>query len=61
MDPEKVKAILEWEAPRSVKGVQSFIGFANFYRVFIRSFLEVVRPIIDLIKKDKEFRWTNEA
>ena len=32
MDPAKVQAILEWEAPRSIKGVQSFLGFANFYR-----------------------------
>ena len=32
MDPEKVKAIMAWEVPRSVKGVQSFLGFANFYR-----------------------------
>jgi hypothetical protein len=61
MDPEKVKAILEWQAPKSVKGIQSFIGFANFYRVFIRSFSEIVRPITDLVRKDEKFKWTNEA
>jgi hypothetical protein len=31
MDPEKVKAIKEWEAPVNAKGVRSFLGFANFY------------------------------
>jgi hypothetical protein len=31
MDSEKVAAILEWEAPQSVKGVPSFLDFANFY------------------------------
>ena len=31
MDPEKVKAIMDWEAPHSVKGIRSFLGFANFY------------------------------
>jgi hypothetical protein len=31
MDPEKVKAILEWASPSIVKGVQVFLGFANFY------------------------------
>jgi hypothetical protein len=31
MDPEKVKAILEWASPIIVKGVWVFLGFANFY------------------------------
>ena len=31
MDPEKMKAIQEWTAPTTVKGVQGFLGFANFY------------------------------
>ena len=61
MDPEKVKAILEWEAPRSVKGVRSFLGFANFYRKFILQYSDIVRPILDLVKKDLAFKWTSEA
>jgi ribosome-interacting GTPase 1 len=35
MDLEKVKAMAEWSKPRNVKGVQRFLGFANFYRRFI--------------------------
>ena len=35
MDPAKVYAILDWPTPRSVKDVQSFLGFATFYRKFI--------------------------
>ena len=31
MDQEKVKAILEWPEPKTVKGVRSFLGLANFY------------------------------
>ena len=61
MDPQKVEAILTWEAPKSVKGVQGFIGFANFYRKFIQGFSDVVRPIMSLVKKDSVFRWTPEA
>jgi len=61
MDPEKVKAILEWEAPRSVKGVRSFLGFANFYRKFILQYSDIVRSISDLVKKDVAFKWTDEA
>jgi hypothetical protein len=35
MDLEKVRAVAEWREPTNVKGVQSFLGFANFYRRFI--------------------------
>ena len=31
MDQKKVKAILDWPAPSSIKGVRSFLGLANFY------------------------------
>ena len=35
MDPGKVQAITDWPEPRKVKDIQSFLGFANFYRRFI--------------------------
>jgi hypothetical protein len=35
MDPEKVNAVAEWREPTNMKGVQSFLGFTNFYRRFI--------------------------
>ena len=57
MDPEKLRAIREWEAPRTLKGVRSFLGFANFYRQFIRNYSEVVSPLTALTKKGRLFRW----
>ena len=35
MDLEKVKAVMEWETPKSIRDLQCFLGFANFYRRFI--------------------------
>ena len=61
MDPVKVKAIAEWEAPTSVKGVRSFLRFANFYRRFIKDFSDLVRPLTDLTHKDRHFTWSPEA
>ncbi|HKQ33342.1 MAG TPA: reverse transcriptase domain-containing protein [Thermodesulfobacteriota bacterium] len=61
MDPRKLAAIAEWEQPSSVRGVRSFLGFANYYREFIRSFSELAAPLTALTKKDLPFRWTGEC
>ena len=57
MDQEKVKAILEWPEPKTVKGVRSFLGLANFYRRFIKDYAKVARPLHDLMKKENPFYW----
>jgi hypothetical protein len=59
MDPEKVKAIREWQAPKTVKGVRSFLGFANFYRQFIKDFSKLAAPLTRLTG-NVSFRWTEE-
>ncbi|QRW06191.1 Retrotransposable element Tf2 protein [Ceratobasidium sp. AG-Ba] len=51
MEEEKIKAIMEWGAPRKIKEVQAFLGFVNFYRRFIAEFSKIARPLHDLTKK----------
>jgi hypothetical protein len=60
MDLEKVREILEWPTPRSIKKVRHFYGMANFYRKIIQNSSSIVAPIIDCTK-GKTFMWTNEA
>ncbi|KAL4009484.1 hypothetical protein ACER0C_003336 [Sarotherodon galilaeus] len=50
MDPQKVQAVTQWPQPSSLKQLQSFLGFANFYRRFIRNFSTVVAPLTSLTK-----------
>lgn len=51
MGPDKVNAIREWETPKTVKGVRGFLGFANFYRSFIKNYPDLVLPLTRLAQK----------
>jgi hypothetical protein len=61
MDPAKLKGVLDWPAPKTVKEVQSFIGFGNFYCRFIKGFSHLAHPLHDLLKKDKKFVWSEKC
>ena len=57
MDPAKTDAIREWKPPASLKEVQSFIAFANFYHQFIKDFAKLASPLTALTKKNIAFKW----
>src|SRR5215813_8420998 len=57
MDPVKVAGVKDWPAPTNKKEVQSFVGFINFYRRFIKDFSHHARPLFDLTKKDVTWHW----
>ena len=54
-DPEKTSIIDNWEPPRTVKGIQSFLGFCNFYRRFIKDYRRVAKPLLRLVRKETPF------
>lgn len=58
MDPAKIKAVQEWESPRSIKGVQSFLGFCNYYRRFMPRYSELALPLTQLTRKNTPFHWS---
>ena len=58
-DPEKVEAITNWEPPTSVKGVQSFLGFCNFYRRFINGYSRLAKPLFQLTAKGTQWTWNH--
>ena len=57
MDPTKLLGITEWPTPTKVKDVRSFLGFVNYYRRFIGNYSNITRPLIDLMKKEKQWNW----
>jgi len=61
VDPEKIRAIMEWVSPKNVDKVRSFMGLSGYYRRFIRNFSQITYPIISLQRKGKKFEWTEEC
>jgi hypothetical protein len=55
MDPAKVKAVLDWLIPKTITEIQEFMGFANFYRRFIKGYSGIATPLTNLTKKDRTF------
>ena len=58
VDPEKVSAVTNWEAPKNVGEIRSFLGLAGYYRRFIENFSKIAKPMTELLQKSKKFVWT---
>ncbi len=62
VNPEKIDTIRQWQEPETIKGIQSFLGFCNFYRRFIQKYGRITFPFIHLtkIKVKGSWRWSDE-
>jgi hypothetical protein len=61
VDPEKIKEIMDWPAPRNVSEVRSFMGLDGYYRRFIQGFSKIGHPITSLQRKGVKFVWSIEC
>lgn len=61
MDPIKIECVKSWKTPSCVKDIQAFLGFANFYRRFIKGFSLVARPLTELTKKNTTWLWSSDC
>jgi hypothetical protein len=57
-DPDKVRVIQTLEPPRTTKEVQIFMGHMNYYRRFIKGYVDMSRPIYGLMHNPE---WTQEC
>jgi hypothetical protein len=57
VDPSKVQDVLNWNPPKNVSEIRSFLGLAGYYRRFIEGFSKIVKPLTSLLEKGKEFKW----
>jgi hypothetical protein len=61
MDHHNVHTIVDWAAPTSIRNVQCFLEFTNFYRHFITQYSSIVTPFTQLIRKDQPISWGIEV
>ncbi len=61
MDPAKVRTVIDWPVPDTHTALQRFLGFAHFYRRFIRNFSQVAVPLTALTSTKSRFTWSNAA
>jgi len=61
MFDNKVKIIQDWPEPKKVKDIQSFLGFANFYRWFIFNHMNIVIPLTHLTRKDIPWKFNSSC
>ena len=61
MEDKKIEAVKNWPEPKSVWDIQVFIGFANFYRQFIRGFSKIAAPLTSILKStgSSDTPWRN--
>ena len=50
MEEEKIQAVKTWPEPKSIRDIQVFLGFANFYRRFIQGFSKIAAPLTSMLK-----------
>src|SRR6266571_4992550 len=60
MDLKKVKAIVNWQDLENVIGLRLFLGFCNYYKRFIKKWLDKIELFIRIIKKDEPWKWDDD-
>jgi len=56
-DPKKIKAIVDYPVPKTVKEIQAFMGMVNFYRRHVHKMSEISHPLTQLTRKSETWKW----
>ena len=60
-NPDNVAKLIQMETHTNLSEVRRMIGLGSYYRRFIPGFSNIVRPLVELTKKDVKFHWSPEC
>lgn len=60
MDPDKISAIITWSVLTTLNQLRGFLGISDYYRRFIKHYVNLAHPLTELLKKDN-FGWSEQA
>ena len=52
-EPYKTAKIKDWELPKTMKDLITFLGFASYYRKFVKNFSTISAPLENIVKREK--------
>ena len=55
MDPKKIEVVVNWNPPKNVSELISFLGLAGYYRKFVEGFSKIEAPLTKLTRKDVKY------
>ena len=56
-NPTNIAKIVDWPKPKTAKQIRQFVAMGSYYRRYIKGFASMVRPMVELTKKGKQFVW----
>ena len=61
IDYSKIEAILDWQSPKNVFEINSFLGLAKYYCRFVKNFSSIVTRLTKLTRKGVKLLWYDEC
>lgn len=61
VDPAKIEAVSKWEQPKNPTEIRSFLGYAGYYRRFVKDFAKIATLLTKLTRKNEKFIWDEKC
>ena len=58
---DKVKSILDAKRPTNLTELRAFLGLVNYYGKFVKNIIDILNPMYELLKNNKEFHWSQNC